>query len=428
MSRTLAAVGPEPHPDWLAPRAAVWVFLAFALAYFLSALVRAITATLSPTLSAELALSASDLGLLAAGYFLGFALLQLPLGNWLDRYGPRRVIVAFLTVAVLGCVAFALATSFAGLLAARVLTGMGVSACLMAPLTGFRRWLSPPTLLRVNSWMLMTGSLGMVAATLPVQWLLPLTGWRGLFWLLAVLLVLAMAVLWRLVPDGHGTSATAAAPSAPVGYRDIARHPFFRQMAPIGFVNYGGMVAVQTLWAGPWMVQVAGYSAEQAAFGLFAINLSMLTTFWLWGLVNPLLVRRGLSAERLIAWGLPVSLLVLLVIVWLGTRAGWPWWALFCVSSTLVSLSQPAVAQALPPQAAGRALSAYNLVIFAGIFCLQWAIGLAVDGLSALGWDTASSYRGAVGLFGLCCLAAYATFLRRYSRSRSIRPRARRLN
>ena len=426
---TLGAAGPAPHPDWLAPRVAVWVFLAFALAYFLAALVRAITATLSPTLSAELALSASDLGLLAAGYFFGFALLQLPLGNWLDRHGPRRVVVAFLTMAVLGCVAFALATSFTGLLAARVLTGMGVSACLMAPLTGFRRWLSPPALLRVNAWMLMTGSLGMVAATLPVQWLLPLTGWRGLFWGLAVLMVLAMAVIWRWVPDGHGTSNTESTPSGPaIGYRDIARHPFFRQMAPIGFVNYGGMVAVQTLWAGPWMVQVAGYSTEQAAFGLFAINLSMLITFWLWGMVGPLLVRRGLSAERLIAWGLPISLLVLLAIVWLGPRAGWPWWALFCVSSTLVSLSQPAVAQALPPQAAGRALSAYNLVIFAGIFCVQWAIGLAVDGLGALGWDTVSSYQGAVALLGLGCLAAYGTFLRHHCRSLPIRPPPTRLN
>jgi len=383
VSGTLGAAGPASHPDWLAPRAAVWVFLAFALAYFLAALVRAITATLSPTLSAELALSASDLGLLAAGYFFGFALLQLPLGNWLDRHGPRRVLVAFLTMAVLGCVAFALATSFTGLL----------------------------------------------AATLPVQWLLPLTGWRGLFWGLAVLLVLAMAVIWRWVPDGHGASTTESVPSTPaIGYRDIARHPFFRQMAPIGFVNYGGLVAVQTLWAGPWMVQVAGSSTEQAAFGLFAINLSMLITFWLWGVVGPLLVRRGLSAERLIAWGLPVSLLVLLAIVWVGPRAGWPWWAFFCVSSTLVSLSQPAVAQALPPQAAGRALSAYNLVIFAGIFCVQWAIGLAVDGLSALGWDTVSSYQGAVALLGLSCLAAYGTFLRHYCRSLPIRPPPTRLN
>ena len=398
--------------EWLGPRQAVWVFLAFALAYFLSALVRAVTATLSPVLSAELALTASDLGLLAGGYFFGFALTQLPLGTWLDRHGPRRVILAFLCLAVLGCAAFAMATSFAGLLAARVLTGMGVSACLMAPLTGYRRWLQPATQMRANSWMLMTGSLGMVASTLPVQWLMPLLGWRGLFWLLAALVLLSMLGLAALAPAWR-QAADAPSPDAPsVGYREIWRHPYFRQMLPIGFFNYGGMVAVQTLWAGPWMVKVAGYTPAQSALGLFGINLCMLTAFWLWGVINPHLARRGLRAERLIAWGLPTSFVALGSIIWLGAGAGWPMWAAFCVSSTFVSLSQPAVALALPAQAAGRALSAYNLVIFAGVFTVQWAIGLLIDAFGRLGWDTLSGFRGAIGVFGLFCLGAYILFLR----------------
>ena len=404
-----------PAWAWLAPRATVGVFLAFALAYFFSTLVRAVTATLSPVLSAELALTASDLGLLAGGYFLGFALTQLPLGAWLDRYGPRRVILAFLCVAVLGCAAFALASSFAALLAARVLTGMGVSACLMAPLTGYRRWLRPELQLRANSWMLMTGSLGMVAATLPVQWLLPVLGWRGLFWALAVLIVLAMLGLAWQVP-AWSRAATADHSQPPVGYAQIARHPFFRQMLPIGFINYGGMVAIQTLWAGPWMVQVAGYTPAQAAQGLFGINVCMLLTFWLWGVVNPWLAHRGWSAQRLIAIGMPLPLLLLVLIIWLGPQAGWPLWAAFCVSSSFGALAQPAVGMALPAQAAGRALSAYNLVIFAGVFTMQWAIGLLIDAFARLGWDTVASARGAMGVFGLCCLSAYAVFLRGYRR------------
>ncbi|HEX5737278.1 MAG TPA: MFS transporter [Hydrogenophaga sp.] len=413
---------PSPTPvndEQLAPGAAVIVFLAFALAYFLSALVRAITATLSPTLSVELSLNASDLGLLAGGYFFGFALTQLPLGSLLDRHGPRRVILGFLTVAVLGCAAFAMASSFAGLLAARMLTGMGVSACLMAPLTGYRRWLHPTTQLRANSWMLMTGSLGMVAATLPVQWLMPLTGWRGLFWGLAALIGLSMVALAATVPawrtSGPALAPDAAPSGAPSkGYGLIWRHPYFRQMLPIGFVNYGGMVAVQTLWAGPWMVNVAGYSAQQAAAGLFGINLSMLTTFWLWGVINPRLARRGLAPDRLIAWGLPLSFGVLLAIVLLGEGAGWLMWALFCVSSTFVALSQPAVALALPAEAAGRALSAYNLAIFAGVFVVQWGIGLLIDALALVGWSEVAQYRGAVAIFGLCCVLAYLSFLRAY--------------
>jgi predicted MFS family arabinose efflux permease len=403
--------------DWLAPRTAVGVFLAFALAYFLSTLVRAVTATLSPVLSAELALTASDLGLLAGGYFLGFALTQLPLGTWLDRYGPRRVILAFLCVAVLGCAAFALASSFTALLAARVLTGMGVSACLMAPLTGYRRWLRPELQLRANSWMLMTGSLGMVAATLPVQWLLPVLGWRGLFWALAGLIVLAMLGLaWRVPAWPRAASADHHQP--PVGYGQVARHPLFRQMAPIGFVNYGGMIAVQTLWAGPWMVKVAGATPAQAAQGLFGINVCMLFTFWLWGVANPHLARRGWSAERLIAHGMPLTLLLLALIIGLGPQAGWPLWAAFCVSSSFGALAQPAVGMALPAQAVGRALSAYNLVTFAGVFTTQWAIGLLIDGFARMGWDTVARFRGAMAVFGLCCAVAYGLFLRGYRRQR----------
>ena len=416
---TAAATTPAAPDDRLSTRVAVLVFLAFALTYFFSALMRAVTATLSPTLSAEFDLSASDLGLLAGGYFFGFALTQLPMGHWLDRHGPRRVVLGFLVMAVLGCAAFALAESFAGLLASRVLVGMGVSACLMAPLTGFRRWLDPATQLRANSWMLMTGSLGMVASTLPVQWLLPHIGWRGLFWALAAATLVCMAVLaltapaWRQpasVPDPG--SADAVAP----GYGIVWRHPYFQQLLPLGLVNYGGMIAVQTLWAGPWMVKVGGQTPAQAAAGLFGINLSMLTTFWIWGLVSPHLARRQIRPEDLIAWGQPLSLALLLSIVLMGGQAGWVMWALFCTTSTVVTLSQPAIGMALPPQAAGRGLSAFNLAIFLGVFLVQWAIGLLIDAFSLTGWSEPDRFRAAILVFALACVLAYARFWRAWRR------------
>ena len=152
------------------PRAVI-LFAAFAFAYFFSALLRAVTATLAPVFSDELGLVSGQLGLLAGAYFLGFALLQLPLGSALDRWGARRVLMVCLSLAVVGCLAFAAAGSLPQLLMARFLTGAGVAACLMAPLTCFRRLFSAAAQLRANAWMLMTGSLGMLASTLPVQWL-----------------------------------------------------------------------------------------------------------------------------------------------------------------------------------------------------------------------------------------------------------------
>jgi len=393
----------------LSRRGAIAVFLAFAFTYFFSALVRAITATLSPTLTREFELSAQELGLLAGGFFFGFAATQLPLGRWLDRHGPKHVILSFLALAVAGCIAFSLAQNFIGLLAARVLCGVGVSACLMAPLTGFRRWLDPVAQLRANSWMLMTGSLGMVASTLPVQWLMPAYGWRPIFWGLGAATALAMAVIAWQVPPWQGASTETGGPNG--SYAEVWRHPYFRKMAPIGFFCYGGMIAMQTLWAGPWMVRVAGYSPGESAAGLFAINLSMLLTFWSWGMVTPWLARRGWTAARLIARGLPLSFLVLAIIIIAGSRAGAAAWAAFCMTSTFVSLAQPAVGMAFPPALAGRALSAYNLVIFSGVFVIQWGIGLLIDGFAAAGMPAAGAFEAALAVFGACCVMSYGYFL-----------------
>ena len=181
----------------------------------------------------------------------------------------------------------------------------------------------------------------------------------------------------------------------------------------MGFFHYGGMVAVQSLWAGPWLSQVCGYTPAQAALGLFGINLAMLAVFSLWGAVVPRLYANGWTAQRLIALGVPVSLLVLALAVGLGHRATAWVWALFCVSSTVVSLSQPAIGQAFPASLAGRALSAYNLIIFLGIFVLQWGIGLAIDAFRAAGWRTESSFQGAFALMAVGCVFAYVWFLRR---------------
>jgi MFS family permease len=390
-------------------KTAALVFLTFAAAYCLSALVRAIIATLSPVLSQEFSLQSRDLGLLAGGYFLGFAATQLPLGTWLDRYGPKRVIVCFLAVAVVGCLVFSIASSFTGLLVGRVLIGMGVSACLMAPLSGFRRWLDAPSLLRANSWMLMSGSLGMLASTLPVQWLLPLVGWRALFWGLAGLVFLAMLVIAFVVP--RWSLESTAATDTPAGYAEVWKSRYFQKLSPLAFFNYGGLVAVQTLWAGPWMVKVAGYTPLQAATGLFYINAVMLLTFWSWGLVNPRLAKAGWHTDRLLAWGVPFSLVALAVNIAGGAATGWVGWAVFCVASTVISLSQPAVGMAFKPALAGRALSAFNLVIFAGVFTVQWGIGLLVDAFAALGLAQIASFQAAFSVFLCCCVAAYAYFL-----------------
>jgi hypothetical protein len=75
---------------------------------------------------------------------------------------------------------------------------------------------------------------------------------------------------------------------------------------------------------------------------------------------------------------------------------------------------------AFAPSLAGRALSAYNLVIFAGVFVVQWGVGLAVDGFKLLGLTEIQAFRSAMGLFLLSSIVAYGYFLTARSHNQSI--------
>jgi len=235
-----------------------------------------------------------------------------------------------------------------------------------------------------------------------------------MFWGLAAMVLLSMLLIAWKVPAWRATEPAAATAANAGSYAEVWRHPYFRKLVPLGFFNYGGLVAIQTLWAVPWMIKVAGYTPVQAATGLFWINGVMLGTFWAWGLLNPWLVKRGWQAERLIKRGVPLSLILLAVVIVASSRLT-EWTdlllALFCMSCTFVALAQPAVGMAFAPELAGRALSAYNLVIFSGVFTVQWGIGLLVDGLKALGWQEIAAFQGAMGVFLACCMASYMYFL-----------------
>ena len=151
-------------------RAAVLtIFAPFVLGYFLSYLFRNINASLASRFTAELGLDAADLGALTSAYFCSFALAQIPVGIALDRFGPRRVQIVLLSLAALGAVIFASATSYSGLLLGRTLIGLGSSAALMAGLKAIVLWLPAARAPTYNGMFVATGALGAVTATLPVE-------------------------------------------------------------------------------------------------------------------------------------------------------------------------------------------------------------------------------------------------------------------
>jgi len=384
------------------------VFFVFACGYFLSCFLRAITATLSPLLSSEFNLTAGDLGLLAGGYFLGFASMQIPLGYLLDNYGPKKIVSSFLLIAIIGTGSFALAESFTGLLISRFFIGVGVSACLMGPLTGYRIWFADNYQQRANAWMLMVLSMGFVFSTLPVQILLPIIGWRWIFGGITILIFLVIILTLIFIPTWKSNEEKEKNPGS---LSDVWKNKFFRSTIPLGLFNYGGIIAIQTLWAGPWMVRVAGYEPLESATGLFWINSTMLVAFFVWGYFLPKISKYGLETMKLMKYGLPISYISLLVIIISGENAGAIHFSIYMLTSIVLTLTQPAVALSFPPSLAGKSLTSFNLLIFLGTFIMQWGIGLVIDLCQFLGKEEIQSFKISFTVYLIICILSYYYFM-----------------
>lgn len=391
------------------------VFACFALGYLLSYALRAINAVIAPSLMAELGLSNADLGLLSSAYFVAFGCMQLPLGIWLDKYGSRRTEAALLLCAAAGAVVFATSTSLAGLWLGRALIGVGVSACLMAAFKAYRLWFAPERQSQLASWMLVAGTAGALSATVPVTLALPLLGWRGIFWVVAALLLLVAAAIFFLLRDVELRFGRAAPPSAAAlgdgGYGRIFGSAYFWRMGVLGLANHGIFFALQTLWAGPWLMTVLGKTQQQTGNILFVFNLVLLLSYLALGWAAPRLVARGWNTHRLIGIGIGGMLLAQAAMLATTAPLSWLLWLPLAVCVPVTTLVQSNVALAFPAALAGRANSAYNLQLFIGAFATQWGFGVLVDAFKRQAMSPVDAFRMTLAIAIALQAAAWIAFL-----------------
>ncbi|AWI74989.1 MFS transporter [Parazoarcus communis] len=386
---------PEMSPAQ-APGAWGRIFLPFALGYYLSYLLRTVNAVISPTLTGELGLSAADLGLLTSTYFLAFGLAQIPVGIALDRFGPRRVEGCLMLLTALGSAAFAMGDSLTGLGGARALVGVGVSACLMGALKGFAMWYPAERQSSMTGFIMAAGALGALTASAPVEALLPFMGWRGVFWTIAALALMISLWIFLSLPDeaSHGDNERLL--DALRAAVRIFPAPAFLKFAASSMFFTGGFMAMQSLWAVPWLMSVNGLSLAQAAGYLVALNVGMLAGQLSIGLLGVRLATRGVRPLNLIQFGYAGMLSVQLCILFdLGPLV--VLWFLLGALSSVNSQTYLATASNFPRQVFARVSTAINLMAFAGAFAVQWGLGLALDALQLAGQTLSASLSLAFG-------------------------------
>ncbi len=382
---------------------------AYAAGYFLSYGLRSVNAVIAPELMQELGISAAGLGMLTSAYFLAFGLFQLPLGLLLDRFGPRKVEAALLLVAAGGCALFAVGTTLQTLAVARALIGLGVSACLMASFKAFSQWFPVERMPSLTSTIMVAGGLGALTASVPVEAALPLLGWRGVFLLVGALLVLA-AVYLMTVPDKPVASAGESLGQQMRTLGSIYGNRTFWRFAPQGSLTVGGFMAIQGLWAVPWLIEVNGVSRSDAAGVLLLMSIAMLVGFLFVATCSVGLARRGISPMALLTAGMGLALVVELAIVLGLAPAAWLW-PLLGFSFSLGNVAYSQLAAAFPVALSGRVNTALNLLVFVGAFVLQWGIGAAVDGFAGSGMGRVDAFKATFAALLAAQVVAFVWFL-----------------
>jgi MFS family permease len=372
------------------------VTLPLAAVNFLNQASRAVLAVIGPILAVEFALSASDLGLLAALLFVAYAAAQLPGGLALDLFGPRRVQATMALVAGAGFLLCAVATGPTMLGLGRMLTGLGVAAGLTALLKANTQWFPRHRVAAMTGCALLVGAMGGLAVTLPLQALLPSIGWRGGFGLLAGLSVVVSLWIWLSVPDrppgavppprrGLGAEIRAFGP--------IFAHPVFRRFVPAIAVLSALNFTYQGLWAGPWLRDVAGLDGGGRATILFLYACGMASGSFVTGQLASLGQARGASPLLIpfAAMGLQFVIQLWLALAPPSGMAalGLAWFA-FAIAGSAGPAGYAAIGQSFGAELAGRVATAINASMLVLVFVLQYGIGQVLDlwpRNAADGWD-----------------------------------------
>jgi MFS family permease len=386
------------------------VLLPFAAGYYLSYLFRTINALIARDLTAELGLSAADLGFLTSAYFLAFAAVQLPLGVLLDRYGPRTIQSILLLVASAGALVFALADGLLGLVIGRALLGFGVALALMAGFKAIVLWFPASQITLTNGWLVMLGALGAVTATAPAELVVQGIGWRGLFAVLGALSALAALLVLFAVPEPSGDRSPSKITKT-VGLWTIYRDPRFWRVAPLSALGIGTSWSLQGLWAAPWLRDVDGLDRVSVVQHLSVMAIAVCASALLLGIAADRLRRRGVKTELVLASMLGASLTAQAALL-----LGWPvpsylLWGTIAAAGAATVLSFAILTEYFPKEVSGRANAALNLLHVGGAFVLQSATGLIIEQWpEARGTYPAEAHQTAMAALVLLQVTALAWF------------------
>jgi predicted MFS family arabinose efflux permease len=348
--------------------------------YGVSQFLRNSVGVIAPNLAEELGISATQIGVLSSAFFFSFAAAQLPLGVAIDRYGPKRCMLACGLVVIAGIAMFATASTLLGLVTARFLMGVGTSCYLMAPLALYARTFAPDRFTPLAGLQLGLGSIGTLMATAPLGLAAAAIGWRATFLcvagVVALLGVLIAGVVGNAPSKPRASGETLGESLAGIG--ETLRTPSVPRLFLMHMASYSSFALVVGLWGGPYLSHIYGYGlAERGSLLLIPASAQVLGVL-IWGHADrlfgshrgPVLLGAALTGALLVVLALFGRLPSIALVAWLGLFG-------FCTAYLPVVIAHGK--SLFAPRLVGRGITLLNMGTMSGAFASQLASGAAID-------------------------------------------------
>jgi len=372
---------------WRASAAYPWlIWSSAALFYLYSYFHRVAPSVMVSDLMRDFAVGGAVLGTLSALYFYPYALLQVPLGAILDRWGPRRVLSAAALLCAVGTVVLSTAQSVEMAYLGRILIGIGASFAWIGTLILVAIWFPPHRFAMLTGMTSMIGMAGAVGGQAPLAALIGHFGWRQTLLVAAIYGVVLAVIFVAVVRDRRSPGEGGISPLRRKGiWRSLREVAAIRQVWIVGLIvsavsvpaiGFGG------LWGVPYMVQIHGLSKASAAACMSVLLAS-------WGIGAPIF---GWLSDRIgrrklpLLGGAAVAFASVLTVIYVP---GLPFWldvTLFAVcgfTAGSCTISFATAREYTNPSVSGMTLGLVNLMSIGTSAIFQSLIGWFLD----LNWD-----------------------------------------
>ena len=312
------------QPDYTPSKVRLVVMMAvLGLGYFCCYFHRTSLSVLSTDIVRDFSIDAASLGILGAAYYYPYAFMQIPCGLIVDRIGPRITISCCLLIACLGSFWFSVTNNFNDLAIARALIGFGMAFTYVPALRAIREWFKAERFGFLTGVLFTMGTLGALFASAPLTYIAKYQGWRWIFYATGILMLALALIAWFAIlgnkqkPKKPVTDIPS--PASAKQERSAGMRTFWSLnllLLCLWFFCFSGTkLSFQTLWAGPYLANVFGFSKEDVGFAMMFFHLGNVCS----GPIIGFLADRWDYRKVLLCTTGVVALLWLILANWTGT-------------------------------------------------------------------------------------------------------------